>query len=65
VTNDFENVFMEIVKACKGFPLNLEILGFYLCDICDLEIWKGALCELKGGWDITRGSCNEMLWKTL
>jgi hypothetical protein len=65
VTNDFENVSMEIVRACKGFPLNLEILGCNLCEICDLEIWKGALCELKGGWDITWGSDNEMLWKTL
>jgi hypothetical protein len=56
---------MEIMKACGGLPLSLEILGCYLCDICDLEIWKDALCELKGGRDITGGSDNEMLWKTL
>jgi energy-coupling factor transporter ATP-binding protein EcfA2 len=65
VTNDFENISMEIIKACGGLPLSLEILGCYLCDICDLEIWKDALDELKGGRNITGGFDNEMLWKTL
>jgi hypothetical protein len=65
VTNDFENISMEIIKACKGLPLSLEILGCYLCDICDLEIWKDALRKLKGGQGITWGSNNEMFWKTL
>ncbi len=49
VTNDFKNIFMEIIKACEGLPLNLEILGCYLRDNHDLKIWKGALCQLKGG----------------
>jgi hypothetical protein len=49
VTNDFENIYMEIIKACGGLPLSLEIVGCYLCDIHELEIWKDALCELKGG----------------
>jgi energy-coupling factor transporter ATP-binding protein EcfA2 len=65
VTNDFENISMEIIKACGGLPLSLEILGCYLCDIHDLKIWKDALCELKGGRNITGGSDNELLWKTL
>jgi hypothetical protein len=65
VTNDFKNISMEIIKACGGLPLSLEILGCYLCDIHDLEIWKDALHELKGGRNITGGSDNEMLWKTL
>jgi len=65
VTNDFENISMEIIKSCGGLLLSLEILGCYLCDIYDLEIWKEALRELKGGRDITGGSDNEMLWKTL
>jgi len=65
VTNDFENIYMEIIKACGSLPLSLEILGCYLRDIHDLEIWKGALCELKGGRDIIRGFDNEMLWKNL
>jgi energy-coupling factor transporter ATP-binding protein EcfA2 len=49
VINDFENISMDIIKACEGLPLSLAILGCYLCDICDLEIWKDALNELKGG----------------
>jgi energy-coupling factor transporter ATP-binding protein EcfA2 len=63
--NDFKNISMEIIKACGGLPLSLEILGCFLHDIHDLEIWKGALCELKGGRNVTGGSDNEMLWKTL
>ncbi len=49
VTNDFENIFMEIIKAYGGLPLNPEILGCYLRDNRELEIWKGALHKLKGG----------------
>jgi energy-coupling factor transporter ATP-binding protein EcfA2 len=65
VTNDFKNISMEIIKACSGLPLSLEILGCYLCGIRDLEIWKGALCELKAGRNINGESNNEKLWKTL
>ncbi|CAN5967811.1 unnamed protein product, partial [Sphagnum jensenii] len=65
LTNDFKNISMEIIKACDGLPLSLEILGCYLCGIRDLKIWKDALCELKGGRNIRWGSDNELLWKTL
>ncbi|CAK9238637.1 unnamed protein product [Sphagnum troendelagicum] len=65
VTNDFKNISMEIIKSCGGLPLSLEILGCYLCDIRDLEIWKDAFRELKGGRNITGGSDNEKLWITL
>jgi predicted secreted protein len=65
VTNDIKNISMEIIKACGGLPLSLEILGCYLCNICDLEIWKHALDKLKGGRNITWSSDNEILWKTL
>jgi hypothetical protein len=65
VTNDLKIISMDIIKACGGLPLSLEVLGCYLCDIHDLEIWKGALHELKGGRNITGSFDNEMLWKTL
>jgi ABC-type dipeptide/oligopeptide/nickel transport system ATPase subunit len=65
VTNDLENISMDIIKACGGLPLSLEVLGCYLCDIRDSTIWKDALDELKGGRNITGGFDNEMLWKTL
>jgi hypothetical protein len=56
---------MEIITACVSLPLNLEISGSYLRDICDLEIWKGALRDLKGGRDIIGSFENEMFCKTL
>jgi len=65
VTNDLKIISMDIIKACGGLPLSLEVLGCYLCDIDDLETWKGALQELKGGQNITGSSENEMLWRTL
>jgi hypothetical protein len=65
VTNDFENISTNIIKACGGLPLSLEILGCYLCNIHDLEIWKDALRKLKDGQNIIGGSDNELLWKTL
>jgi hypothetical protein len=65
VTNDFKNISMEIIKACGGLPLSLEVLGCYLYGIHDLEIWKDALRELKAGQNIIEDSNNEMLWKTL
>jgi hypothetical protein len=65
VTNEFKNIFTKIIKACGGLPLSLEILGCYFYGIYDLEIWKDALRELKGGRNITRGFNNELFWKTL
>ncbi|CAK9873048.1 unnamed protein product, partial [Sphagnum jensenii] len=40
VTNDLKIISMEIIKACGGLPLSLEVLGCYLCGIHDLEIWE-------------------------
>jgi hypothetical protein len=51
---------MEIIKTCGGLPSSLDILGCYLCDIHDLEIWKDALHKLKVGRNISKGSNNEM-----
>ncbi len=65
VTNDIKNISMEIIKACAGLPLSLEVLGSHLCDISNLEVWKGALHTLKNGKSITGDSEDEMLWKTL
>jgi hypothetical protein len=65
VTNDVKNISMEIIKACEGLPLSLEVLGSYLCDSPILEVWKDALHTLKNGRSITGGSDNEVLWTTL
>ncbi|KAH8972836.1 hypothetical protein BDL97_01G012400 [Sphagnum fallax] len=65
VTNDIKKISMEIIKACEGLPLSLEVLGSYLCDISILEVWKAALHTLKNGKNITGGSKDEVLWTTL
>jgi hypothetical protein len=65
VTNDVKNISMEIIKACEGLPLSLEVLGCYLRGISILEVWKDALHTLKNGRNITGGSDNEVLWTTL
>jgi len=65
VTNDVKSISMEIIKACEGLPLSLEVLGCYLRDISNLEVWKDALHTLKNGQNITGGSDNERLWTTL
>jgi hypothetical protein len=65
VTSDFKNISMEIINACGGLPLSLEVLGCYLYNIDDLKIWKGALHELKGGRNMIGSSNDEITWKTL
>jgi hypothetical protein len=65
VTNDLKIISMEIIKACGGLPLSLEVLGCYLCGIYDFEIWEGALDVLKDGQNIIGGSDNDFLWKPL
>ncbi len=64
-TKDFEDTSMEIIKACGGLPLSLEVLGSFLCNNHDLQIWKGALNRLKKGQSINGGLDNEVLWKQL
>ncbi|CAK9236028.1 unnamed protein product [Sphagnum troendelagicum] len=63
--NDVKNISMEIIKACEGLPLSLEVLGSYLCDSPILEVWKDTLHTLKNERSITGGSDNEVLWTTL
>jgi len=56
---------MKIIKACGGLPLSLEVLGSFLCNTKELEIWKGALSTLKSGQSFTGGNDNEELWNVL
>jgi len=64
-TKDFKDICMKIIKSCGGLPLSLKILGFFLCNIKELEIWEGALSKLKSGQIFTRGNDNEKLWSKL
>jgi energy-coupling factor transporter ATP-binding protein EcfA2 len=64
-TKDFQDICMKIIKACGGLPLSLKILGSFLSDIKELEIWEGALNKLKSGQSLTGGNDNEKLWSKL
>jgi hypothetical protein len=39
-------------------PLILQVLGFFLCKIKELEMWEGALSKLKSGQSFTGGHDN-------
>jgi len=62
---DFKDICMKIIKACEGLPLSLKVLGSFLCNTKELEIWEGALSKLKSGQSFTGGNDNEKLWSKL
>ncbi len=64
-TKDFKDICMKIIKACEGLPLSLKVLGSFLCNTKELEIWEGALRKLKSGQNLTGGHDNEELWNVL
>ncbi len=64
-TKDFNNICMKIIKACGGLPLSLKVLGSFLCNTKELEMWEGALSKLKSGQSFTGGNDNEKLWSVL
>ncbi len=64
-TKAFKNICMKIIKACGGLPLSLKVIGSFLYNIKELEIWEGALSKLKSGQSFTGGNDNEELWSKL
>jgi energy-coupling factor transporter ATP-binding protein EcfA2 len=64
-TNDFEDICMKIIEACGGLPLSLKVLGSFLCNTKELEIWEDALSRLESGQSLTGGNDNEELWSKL
>ncbi len=62
---DFNDICMKIIKACGGLPLSLKVLGSFLYNIKELDIWEGALSTLKSGQSLTGGNDNEELWSVL
>ncbi len=48
-TKVFKNICMKIINVYGGFPLSLKILGSFLTNTKELEIWEGALNKLKSG----------------
>jgi energy-coupling factor transporter ATP-binding protein EcfA2 len=64
-TEDFRDICMKIIKACGGLPLSLKVLGSFLCNTKEVEMWEGALKKLKNGQSFTGGIDNEELWSVL
>ncbi len=64
-TKKFNDICMKIIEACGGLPLTLKVLGSFLCNNKELEIWEGALNTLKSGQSLTGGIDNEELWNVL
>jgi hypothetical protein len=64
-TKDFKDICMKIIEACEGLPLSLKVLGSFLCDTKQLEIWEGTWSKLKSGQSFTGGNDNEELWSKL
>ncbi|KAG0588139.1 hypothetical protein KC19_2G219200 [Ceratodon purpureus] len=72
---DFESVFIDIVDACAGLPLSLEVMGScigsYLrdCGVSSgdcLELWRGALQQFRDAEALDGAAArNERLWKSL
>ncbi|KAH8939442.1 hypothetical protein BDL97_15G037500 [Sphagnum fallax] len=65
LTKDFKDICMKIIETCGGLPLSLKVLGSFLCDIKESEIWEDALNKLKSGQSFTGGNENEELWSKL
>jgi energy-coupling factor transporter ATP-binding protein EcfA2 len=64
-TEDFKDICMKIITACGGLPLSLKVLGSFLCNTKELQMWEGALSKLKNGKSLTGGNDNEELWSVL
>ena len=65
VREGFENVSDEIVVACAGLPLSLEVMGGFLRTKASLDIWNEALQRLHDGKALEGGKENEFLWTRL
>ncbi|KAG0569471.1 hypothetical protein KC19_6G093000 [Ceratodon purpureus] len=71
--DEFEIVCGDVVRACGGLPLSLEVMGRFLggylkddlsSEEC-LDCWKTALEKLKNAEPLEWGADNDKLWKVL
>jgi hypothetical protein len=62
---NFNVITDEIVKACGGLPLSIEVMGRFLKTKHCLKIWKEALWRLSAAEPLGGGRENEVLWNKL
>jgi hypothetical protein len=64
--NDFASITNEVVHACQGLPLSLEITGSWLCTKKTSREWKESLFRLKNAEPFGGGRIdNDKLWGQL
>jgi len=70
VEKGFEKIVKEIVEACAGLPLSLEVMGGFLHKKKNhdmqtrLKFWRRALKKLQAGNNLD-GGIEDILWKSL
>jgi adenylate kinase family enzyme len=62
---NFNVITNEIVKACGGLPLSIEVMGRFLNTKHCLQIWREALWKLNVAEALGGGRENEVLWMRL
>jgi hypothetical protein len=64
--SDFASITNEVVDACQGLPLSLEVMGSWLSTKKDPQEWKEGLSQLKNVKPFG-GDCieNDKLWGRL
>ncbi|KAL3679077.1 hypothetical protein R1sor_022033 [Riccia sorocarpa] len=60
-----QQLMLKVVDECDGLPLVLEIMGKYLRNKRDVDIWSGALKRLQTEDSIDGCSEGNVLWKKL
>ncbi len=63
---DFASITNEVVRACQGLPLSLEVTGSWLCTKKNAEEWEESLLRLKNAQPFGGGRIdNDKLWGQL
>jgi hypothetical protein len=60
--HELSSIREEIVGACSGLPLSLEVMGRFLNGENFIPVWRDALTRLQ---DARRLQEDDMLWRTL
>jgi hypothetical protein len=58
----FVKIAKEVVNACGGLPLSLEVMGSWFCTKHFFILWEEALSRLKHVQLLGGGNENEKLW---
>ncbi len=61
---DFASITNEVVRACQGLPLSLEVTGSWLCTKKNAQEWEESLLRLKNAQPFG-GGCIDNLWGRL